>query len=89
MAVFKALGVLIVYEAASEEEGSADKAQTDFDPESPHHLVRFFRPDQDNGNGGSGGRPSAKPGPAGPTGLSKQQALTDILDRVGSRHDDP
>jgi hypothetical protein len=76
-------GVLIAYGAASEEEGSADKAQPDFDAESLQHLVRFFRPDRDNGSGRSGDRPGPKAGPTGPTGLSKEQALADILDRLG------
>ncbi|MFT3731132.1 MAG: hypothetical protein QM780_06860 [Hyphomicrobium sp.] len=77
-------GVLIAFGAASDEEkGSTDRAQTDFNPENLHHLIRFFRPDQDNGNGGSGFSPSPKPGPIGPTGLSKEQALADLLDRLG------
>ncbi len=73
-------GALIAYGAASEEEGKADTAQTDFSPENLHRLVRFFRPDQDNGSGGSGYGPNPIPGP---TGLSKEQALVDILDRLG------
>lgn len=76
-------GVLIAYGAASEEEGCAGNAQTDFSPEHLQHLVRFFRPEQDNGSGGFRNGPSPKPRPAGPTGLSKEQALADILDRLG------
>jgi hypothetical protein len=74
-------GVLIAYGAASEEEGNADKAPTDFSPERLQHLVRFFRPDPDSDRSGYGPGPIA--GPIGPTGLSKEQALTDILDRLG------
>ncbi len=59
---------------------NTEEAQTDFDPALAENVVRFFRPDRDNGNGGSGHRPSPKPGP---TGLSKEQALADILDRLG------
>jgi hypothetical protein len=73
-------GVLIAYGAGSDKEDSADEAQTQFDPENLHQLARFFRPDQDDGRGGSGNCPSPRPGP---TGLSKEQALADILDRLG------
>ncbi|MBS0240298.1 MAG: hypothetical protein JSR89_17935 [Proteobacteria bacterium] len=59
---------------------NTEDAQTDFDPALAENVVRFFRPDRDNGNGGSGRGPSPKPGP---TGLSKEQALADILDRLG------
>ncbi len=75
-------GTLIAFGAHSAG-GNADNAQTAFNPMTAENVVRFFRPDRGNGYGGSGYRPSPKPGPAGPTGLSKEQALADILDRLG------
>lgn len=55
-----------------------DAEQTDFTPAQSDNVVRFFRPDQ-GGHGGSGFSPSPKPGP---TGLSKEQALSDVLKRL-------
>ncbi len=77
-------GTLIAYGAhISAPQEMSDTSQTDFDPVHAERVVRFLRPDGGNGTGGSGIRPSPKPGPAGPTGLSKEQALADILDRLG------
>lgn len=62
----------------------ADAAQTDFDPAHLENVIRFFRPD---GNGPSGGPkvgPGPMPRPAGPTGLSKEHALADMLERLGN-----
>ena len=59
---------------------NTEDAQTDFDPALAENVVRFFRPDRDNGSRGPSYGPSPKPGP---TGLSKEQALADILDRLG------
>lgn len=69
-------GTLIAFGAHSG--AHRDAEQTDFAPVLSDNVVRFYRPDQ-GGNGGSGFSPSPKPGP---TGLSKEQALSDILKRL-------
>ncbi len=81
-------GTLIAYGAHSvgkeslpTEEPVSDNSQTDFDPTYADNIIRFYRPDQ-GGNGGSGFSPNPKPRPNGPTGLSKDQALSDILKRL-------
>jgi hypothetical protein len=58
-----------------------DAEQSDVAPDQSDNIIRIYRPDQD-GTGGSGFGPSPKPRPAGPTGLSKEQALSDILQRL-------
>lgn len=81
-------GTLIAYGAHSTCKPSlqvaapvSDNAQTDFDPNYADNVIRFYRPDQ-GGNGGSGSGHNPKPRPNGPTGLSKDQALSDILKRL-------
>jgi len=70
-------GAFIAF-GAHRSERVADSVQTDFDPTIADNVVRFYRPDN-GGNGGSGHSPSPK---LGPTGLSKDQALSDILERL-------
>lgn len=69
-------GTLIAFGAHSG--ARRDAEQTDFAPVLSDNVVRFYRPDE-GGNGGSGFSPNPKPGP---TGLSKEQALSDILKRL-------
>jgi hypothetical protein len=60
----------------------SDHAQTDFDPVVADNVVRFFRPDQ-GGSSDRNDRPGPKkPGPTGPIGLSKAQALDDLMQRL-------
>lgn len=61
---------------------SADNAQTDFDPAYADNIVRFYRPDS-GGSSDRNDRPGPKkPGPTGPIGLSKAQALDDLMQRL-------
>ncbi|WP_414461790.1 hypothetical protein [Hyphomicrobium sp. DY-1] len=61
--------------------GTASVGQTDFDPVYAENVVRFFRPDS-GGSGGTDRNPKPRPVPPGPTGLSKDQALADMLRRL-------
>lgn len=77
-------GVLVAYGAHAPVIQSAyvpvaDAVQTDFDPTHADNLTRFFRPD---GGGPTKRGPdrSKKPGPSG--GLSKSQALDDLMQRL-------
>lgn len=83
-------GVLIAYgahSAVSEEKTAitadnlpfADAVQTDFDPAQADNVTRFFRPDDGGSAKRSPDRPK-KPGPSG--GLSKSQALDDLMQRL-------
>lgn len=58
-----------------------DAEQSDVAPDQSDNIIRIFRPDQD-GTGESGFGPSPKSRPTGPTGLSKEQAVSDILKRL-------
>jgi hypothetical protein len=52
--------------------------QSDFNPVDAENVIRFFHPDPPR----SGGRRSPSPNKPGPTGLSKAQALDDIMQRM-------
>jgi len=68
--------------STNENSSNDDAAQSDFDPTLADNIVRFYRPD----NGGPNNRPDRpgpkKPGPTGPIGLSKGQALDDLMQRL-------